>query len=100
MNNSSVADTFEAQRGSAPHRSMRRRFLSPWALAACLCALVGGLLLTDGPAFAQTGPSFGSATIADMTFLSEDAGISITLPEASGGTAPLTYSLSPALPWA
>ena len=91
IDNPSAANT-SRQQNSTP--GMMRGFLYPLALAACLCALVGGLLLTGGPASAQSEPSFGSAAIEDMAFLTYDAGISIALPEATGGTAPLTYSLS------
>ena len=95
INNPGSANT-SPRHNAAP--GMMRGLLWPLALAACLCALMGGLLLTGGPASAQSGPSFGSATIDDMSFLTYDAGIAITLPEATGGTAPLTYSLTGTLP--
>ena len=43
-------------------------------------------------------PSFGEATIADQSYTPNTAITSLTLPQATGGTAPLVYSLSPALP--
>ena len=48
---------------------------------------------------AQTAaPSFGNASIAAQSYTQNTAISSLTLPQATGGTAPLTYSLSPALP--
>ena len=50
----------------------------------------------------DTAPSFGSgasrSTISDITATIGQAITSVTLPVATGGDAPLTYSLSPALP--
>ena len=42
--------------------------------------------------------SFGSASIADQHYTQDTPIAALTLPAAMGGTAPLTYSLSPALP--
>ena len=42
--------------------------------------------------------SFGSASIADQHYTQDTPIAALTLPVAMGGTAPLTYSLSPALP--
>ena len=42
--------------------------------------------------------SFGSASIADQSYTQNTAISTLTLPQATGGTAPLVYSLSPALP--
>ena len=57
--------------------------------------MIGGLV-DDGDE--PGGPSFGTATIADQRYTQNTAISSLTLPAAGGGTAPLTYSLSPALP--
>ena len=43
-------------------------------------------------------PSFGTARIADQQYRQHTAISALTLPAATGGTAPLRYSLSPALP--
>ena len=43
-------------------------------------------------------PSFGSSTIADRVHVKDIATTSETLPAATGGDTPLTYSLSPTLP--
>ena len=43
-------------------------------------------------------PSFGSGTIADRVHVKDIATTSVTLPAATGGDTPLTYSLSPTLP--
>ena len=48
-------------------------------------------------------PSFGSATVADQTWFEDHPLAALTLPEATGGDSPLTYSLekttgTPALP--
>ena len=47
---------------------------------------------------ADAMPSFGSETIADQSYMENAPITSITLPPATGGDAPLTYSLNPALP--
>ncbi|MYD61482.1 MAG: leucine-rich repeat protein, partial [Gemmatimonadetes bacterium] len=41
------------------------------------------------------GLSFGSATIADQTYKLNSAITNLVLPTATGGTAPITYALSP-----
>ena len=47
---------------------------------------------------ADLTPTFGTQTIANQTYtVGQDIG-TVTLPAASGGNAPLTYSLSPTLP--
>ena len=51
-----------------------------------------------GNPLVEPGPSFGSATIADQTYTQNTAITALPLPQATGGTAPLVYSLSPALP--
>ena len=43
-------------------------------------------------------PSFGNNTIADQTYVKDQPIETLTLPAASGGDAPLTYALTPALP--
>ena len=43
-------------------------------------------------------PSFGNQTIADQTYTQNREITTLTLPAATGGEPPLTYSLSPALP--
>ncbi len=47
---------------------------------------------------ANPAPSFGTATIADITHHENNPFTTVTLPEATGGDAPLTYTLTPALP--
>ena len=49
-------------------------------------------------ALEDLAPSFGDKTIADQTYTQNAEITKLTLPEATGGEAPLTYSLSPALP--
>ncbi len=43
-------------------------------------------------------PTFGTATIADQTYLPETAITDLTLPEATGGDGTLTYTLTPTPP--
>ena len=43
-------------------------------------------------------PTFGDVTIADREYVAGEAIATLTLPPAMGGDAPVTYSLSPALP--
>ena len=43
-------------------------------------------------------PSFGSSTIADKSYTPNQAIVTTVLPAANGGNAPLSYSLTPALP--
>ena len=45
----------------------------------------------------DTAPSFGTATIASQTF-TQGTAVDLTLPAATGGNAPLTYALTPAIP--
>ena len=45
-----------------------------------------------------SAPSFGLATVDDQVWTVGTAIESLTLPTATGGTAPLIYSLTPALP--
>ena len=46
----------------------------------------------------DTEPGFGAQTVADQTYTVGEAIASLALPGASGGNAPLTYSLTPAVP--
>ena len=53
----------------------------------------------EGPRpVAVAAPSFGAATVADRSWPKDKAIIPLTLPAATGGTAPLTYRLTPAVP--
>lgn len=61
-------------------------------LLAC-CALLG----SPATAAADTALSFGSETIPDQNW-TQSWPVALTLPEATGGNGPLTYSLSPQLP--
>ena len=47
---------------------------------------------------ADLAPEFGDAAVADQAYTQNTAIETLTLPEASGGNAPLTYALSPAPP--
>ncbi len=47
---------------------------------------------------ADTEPSFGDATIDDKDWIENGEIAAFDLPAATGGNAPLTYALSPALP--
>ena len=53
---------------------------------------------TTGPTPEDREPSFGSQTIADKSWTQRQQITGFTLPTATGGDGPLTYSLSPALP--
>ena len=46
----------------------------------------------------DTGPRFGSQTIDNKIYIANVDYVLLTLPAATGGNAPLTYTLSPALP--
>ncbi len=46
----------------------------------------------------NTTPSFGTRTVADQSYVQNTAITPLTLPQAEGGDAPLTYSLSPDAP--
>ena len=51
------------------------------------------------PVAAQPGaPSFGDATVADRSWPKDKAIIPLLLPAATGGTTPLTYTLTPSVP--
>ena len=47
---------------------------------------------------AAAGLSFGSSTIADQSYVKDTAIATLTLPQATGGSGSVTYSLSPSLP--
>ena len=47
---------------------------------------------------ADLTPSFGTATIAEQSYVQNTAIATLTLPQASGGDGALTYTLSPAAP--
>ena len=47
---------------------------------------------------ADTQPSFGTRTVANQSYPQNTAIAPLTLPPASGGNAPLTYRLTPAVP--
>ena len=51
-----------------------------------------------GPPRADTGPSFGSAAIADQTYVVGTAISPLALPVAQGGDGAITYRLSPSVP--
>ena len=42
--------------------------------------------------------SFGSSTVADQSYVKDTAIATLTLPQATGGSGTITYSLSPSLP--
>ena len=46
----------------------------------------------------EDAPTFGSATVDDQAWTRHSAIAAFTLPTATGGDSPVTYSLSPALP--
>ena len=54
-----------------------------------------GTLTFDITVEADTAPSFGTATIADQTYTNGVAIADLLLPAATGGNAPLTYTLTP-----
>ena len=67
--------------------------------AVVLLLLAGCEEVMDKPAPApmtDTAPSF-SKTVADQAYLMEEI-VSMTLPHATGGDGPLTYSLAPEIP--
>ena len=68
---------------------------SPVRRALGALVLLAGLVLSF-PAAAQVG--FGTATIDDQTYIDGVTITDLTLPAATGGAAPLTYTLTPALP--
>ena len=46
----------------------------------------------------NTTPSFGTRTVADQSYVQNTEIATLTLPQAEGGDAPLTYSLAPDAP--
>ena len=78
--------------------SPARRLLPFLLLALFAAAILFGAPAT-GPAFAQNADlSFGAATIADQSWHKDDAITTLNLPQATGGSGSITYSLSPSLP--
>ena len=53
---------------------------------------------TGGVTIEVEDPSFGDATIADQTWVQNEAIEALTLPEAGGSGGALTYALTPSLP--
>ncbi len=53
---------------------------------------------TTTPSTSTPALSFGDATIADQSYTKDVAIKALTLPQATGGSGVITYSLSPALP--
>ena len=76
--------------GGLPFAGQSREFA--WNESTQHLEIVGTALAPGGP------PSFGAATIAEQRYTQNTAIPPLTLPQATGGTAPLVYSLSPALP--
>ena len=76
-----------------------RAFLFSSGVAVVLLLLAGCEEVMDNPSPApmtDTAPSF-SKTVADQAYLVEEI-VSLTLPHATGGDGPLTYSLAPEIP--
>ena len=74
-------------------------FSSGVAVVVVLLLLAGCEEVMDKPSPApmtDTAPSF-SNTVADQAYLMEEI-VSLTLPHATGGDGPLTYSLAPEIP--
>ena len=71
-------------------------------LVAALFALVvvacEEMTTDDGTRSADTQPSFGSRTVPNQSYTQNTAIALVTLPQATGGNAPLTYRLTPAVP--
>ena len=55
-------------------------------------------IATAPPEEPDTAPSFGDATVADQAYVVGKAIADLVLPAASGGNAPLQYSLTPEVP--
>ena len=76
-----------------------RALLFSSGVAVVLLLLAGCEEVMDKPSPApmtDTAPSF-SKTVADQAYLVEEI-VSLTLPHATGGDGPLTYSLAPEIP--
>ena len=54
--------------------------------------------ITVSPVGADLMPTFGSATIPNQTYIEGTTITAVILPTATGGDAPLAYTLTPALP--
>ena len=57
-----------------------------------------GNTITGPPSAADSQPSFGTASIADQSYVSGMAIRPLALPAASGGDSPLMYALQPSVP--
>ena len=56
------------------------------------------LTINDAPASGDTAPTFGTATIEAQFYTQGTAITPLTLPAATGGEAPIAYTLTPAIP--
>ena len=74
-----------------------RSFLPFAVFLASAMLLLAVVLFYPQAAQGQESLSFGKAAVADQ-FYDKDVAVNVTLPEATGGSGNLTYSLSPALP--
>ena len=72
---------------------MRRIAPIALGLAIAIAVAAGGSLLGTGRAAATTHPTFDSPAPGELEWTAGHANTSVTLSSASGGTAPLTYSL-------
>ena len=52
----------------------------------------------SGTPLADASPTFGTHTISDQSYTKDTQITSLTLPQATGGTGNLTYSITPTLP--
>ena len=77
------------------------RFNFPRLAAVLVIAVVGFVACAQGPGTPagppDTAPAF-VVTVADQTFTEGEPISPLTLPEASGGNGPLSYSLAPTVP--
>ena len=61
-----------------------------------LLSFTPAILTINDPAAGDTAPSFGTETVADLLY-TIGTPVAFTFPAATGGNAPLTYSLTPAI---
>ena len=77
------------------------RFNFPRLTAVLVTAVVAFVACAQGPGTPagppDTAPAF-AVTVADQTFTEGEPISPLTLPEASGGNGPLSYSLAPTVP--
>ncbi len=79
-------------------RTTARASASMITLMLAACGGSGEEQAATPPDIRDTAPSFGTATVSDLSYV-EDRPISdVILPEATGGNGALSYSLSPELP--